>query len=38
MIKAVIFDMFETSVTHFESPIYMVKQISSDKEQWIKRK
>ena len=30
MIKAVIFDMFETLVTHFESPVYMAKQISSD--------
>ena len=30
MIKAVIFDMFETLVTHYESPVYMAKQISSD--------
>lgn len=30
MIKAVIFDMFETLVTHFESPVYMAKQISKD--------
>lgn len=30
MIKAVIFDMFETLVTHYESPLYMGKQISSD--------
>lgn len=30
MIKAVIFDMFETLVTHFESPVYMGKQISKD--------
>lgn len=30
MIKAVIFDMFETLVTHFESPVYMAKQISED--------
>ena len=30
MIKAVIFDMFETIVTHYESPVYMAKQISSD--------
>ena len=30
MIKAVIFDMFETLVTHYESPVYMGKQISSD--------
>lgn len=30
MIKAVIFDMFETLVTHFESPLYMAKQISAD--------
>ena len=30
MIKAVIFDMFETLVTHFESPVYMGKQIACD--------
>ena len=30
MIKAVIFDMFETLVTHYESPVYMAKQISRD--------
>ena len=30
MIKAVIFDMFETLITHFESPLYMAKQISED--------
>ena len=30
MIKAVIFDMFETLVTHFESPVYMGKQIAND--------
>lgn len=30
MIKAVIFDMFETLITHFESPLYMGKQISND--------
>ena len=30
MIKAVIFDMFETLVTHFESPVYMAKQIAAD--------
>lgn len=30
MIKAVIFDMFETLVTHFESPLYMGKQMASD--------
>ena len=30
MIKAVIFDMFETLVTHFESPLYMGKQIAND--------
>jgi len=30
MIKAVIFDMFETLVTHFASPVYMGKQISND--------
>lgn len=30
MIKAVVFDMFETLVTHFESPLYMAKQICAD--------
>lgn len=30
MIKAVIFDMFETLVTHYESPLYMGKQITAD--------
>ncbi len=30
MIKAVIFDMFETLVTHFKSPLYMGKQICED--------
>lgn len=30
MIKAVIFDMFETLITHFESPLYMGKQITTD--------
>ena len=30
MIKAVIFDMFETLITHFESPLYMGKQITND--------
>ena len=30
MIKAVIFDMFETLVTHYESPVYMAKQICAD--------
>jgi len=30
MVKAVIFDMFETLITHFESPLYMGKQIASD--------
>lgn len=30
MIKAVIFDMFETLITHFESPLYMGKQIAGD--------
>lgn len=30
MIKAVIFDMFETLITHYESPVYMAKQIASD--------
>lgn len=30
MIKAVIFDMFETLITHYESPLYMGKQIAND--------
>ena len=30
MIKAVVFDMFETLVTHYESPLYMGKQICED--------
>ncbi len=30
MIKAVIFDMFETLVTHYECPVYMGKQIAND--------
>lgn len=30
MVKAVIFDMFEMLVTHFESPVYMGKQIADD--------
>ncbi len=30
MIKAVIFDMYETLATHFESPLYMAKQICAD--------
>ena len=30
MIKAVIFDMFETLITHFESPLYMGEQIAED--------
>ena len=30
MIKAVIFDMFETLITHYESPLYMAKQICVD--------
>ncbi|MBQ9764828.1 MAG: HAD-IA family hydrolase [Lachnospiraceae bacterium] len=30
MIKAVIFDMFETLITHYESPLYMGKQIAGD--------
>ena len=30
MIKAVIFDMFETLITHFEAPVYMAKQIAED--------
>lgn len=30
MIKAVIFDMFETLITHFEAPLYMSAQIAED--------
>lgn len=30
MIKAVIFDMFETLITHFKSPLYFGKQIAAD--------
>ena len=30
MIKAVIFDMYETLITHYESPLYMGKQIAED--------
>lgn len=30
MIKAVIFDMFETLITHYESPLYMGKQMCAD--------
>ena len=30
MIKAVIFDMFETLITHFESPLYFGRQIAED--------
>ena len=30
MIKAVIFDMFETLVTHYNSPVYMGKEIACD--------
>ena len=30
MIRAVIFDMFETLITHFEGPVYMAKQIAND--------
>ena len=30
MTKAVIFDMFETLITHFQSPLYFGKQISED--------
>lgn len=30
IIKAVIFDMFETLITHFESLLYMGKQIADD--------
>lgn len=30
MIKAVIFDMFETLITHYAGPLYMGKQIAAD--------
>ena len=30
MIQAVIFDMFETLITHFRSPLYMGRQIAAD--------
>lgn len=30
MVKAIIFDMFETLITHFEGPLYMGKQIALD--------
>ena len=30
MIKAVIFDMYETLITHYNSPLYMGKQIAQD--------
>ena len=30
MIRAVIFDMFETLVTHYESPMYMGRQMTED--------
>ncbi|MBE6551535.1 MAG: HAD family hydrolase [Ruminococcaceae bacterium] len=30
MVKAVIFDMFETLITHFEAPLYMGRQIAED--------
>lgn len=30
MIKAVVFDMFETLITHFESPLYFGAQIAAD--------
>ena len=30
MIKALIFDMFETLITHYESPVYFGKQMSED--------
>ena len=30
MIKAVIFDMFETLITHYESPLYMGCQIAAE--------
>ena len=30
MIKAVIFDMFETLITHFETPLYFGKEMSED--------
>ncbi len=30
MIKAVIFDMFETLVTHYESPLYFAEHMAAD--------
>lgn len=30
MIKATVFDMFETLITHYESPLYMGRQIAED--------
>lgn len=30
MIKAVIFDMYETLITHYESPLYFSKQMALD--------
>ncbi len=30
MIKAVIFDMYETLITHFESPLYFCAQMALD--------
>ena len=30
MIKAVIFDMYETLITHFNSPLYFGKQMAED--------
>lgn len=30
IVKAVIFDMFETLITHFDSPLYFGKQIAAD--------
>lgn len=30
MIKAVIFDMYETLVTHFDSPLYFGLQMAQD--------
>ena len=30
MIRAVIFDMFETLITHFESPLYFSAQMAAE--------
>ena len=30
MIKAVIFDMYETLITHYETPLYFTTQMAAD--------